>query len=354
MHISLLASLREGTGNNVTAERIQSMLTFDDHTCNLLDTNKLTEQEIASYHEHNKVDLYFGIHAFRAGRLLIKQEQIPFIIIFGGTDINEHINQEDKKEIMEEACKKAKYLICFTEAIKQKAIKNFNNIKSEKLKIISPSIFPPNFELANNSLSNYCKNQPISCNNFKELIGIRQTDKLFILPCGIRPVKDPLFLVNCFLHNNQNNDDIQSYLLIVGPILDDGYFKLLELQIKDNKNVIYYPNLQQNIFYGALLECESSVNSSLSEGLSNALLESLYLKVPIIARNIEGNRNVIIHEFNGLLYDTPDEFFECAKKLEDIHFRKQIIDNGYQYVHSNHSVTSETTGYQQLVLEFLE
>lgn len=49
------------------------------------------------------------------------------------------------------------------------------------------------------------------------------------------------------------------------------------------------------------------VNSSISEGMPNALLEAAALGVPVVARRIPGNCKVVRDGETGLLFDVADE-----------------------------------------------
>ena len=55
------------------------------------------------------------------------------------------------------------------------------------------------------------------------------------------------------------------------------------------------------------LRCASaSVNSSRSEGQSGAILESMHLRVPVVARRIRGNESLVQHCRNGMMFDSPE------------------------------------------------
>jgi glycosyltransferase involved in cell wall biosynthesis len=61
---------------------------------------------------------------------------------------------------------------------------------------------------------------------------------------------------------------------------------------------------------GAYMEANVVVSASISEGLSNALLEAASLGIPLLATDVPGNRYALLGEGGeercGLLYDRDD------------------------------------------------
>ncbi len=53
----------------------------------------------------------------------------------------------------------------------------------------------------------------------------------------------------------------------------------------------------------ALRECNLILNTSITEGMSQALLEAMDFEIPILARANDGNKELIIHNWNGLLFN---------------------------------------------------
>ena len=177
---------------------------------------------------------------------------------------------------------------------------------------------------------------------------MKKTDRVYLLPCGIRPVKDPFYLIDLF---NEWFESVQNvYLIIVGPVLDENYFKKLELKIDKSRSVMYHDRISQIDLYFSMLECNGIVNTSESEGLSNTILESMYLRVPVLARNIEGNSNIISHCHSGLLFDSPTEFQTLADMLENsLDLRTTITETAYRYVRTNHSFANESNNYLHIL-----
>lgn len=100
--------------------------------------------------------------------------------------------------------------------------------------------------------------------------------------------------------------------------------------------------------------CFAVVNSSTSEGMASALLESMALGVPVLARIIPGNSAVIKHKETGILYNSPEEFIALAKELKKSpQLRNYITTNAKKYIGEHHSVEKETKTYKWLVKKLI-
>ncbi|EHB01500.1 Glycosyltransferase 1 domain-containing protein 1 [Heterocephalus glaber] len=108
--------------------------------------------------------------------------------------------------------------------------------------------------------------------------------------------------------------------------------------------------MPQGDLHAALKSCSALVNSSLSEGMSAAILEAMDLGVPVLARNIPGNAAVVTQEVTGLVFADPQEFIRLAKRLvRDPMLKKELVANGRVYVSRWHSWDVERDTYQHLI-----
>ncbi|XP_069894072.1 glycosyltransferase 1 domain-containing protein 1-like, partial [Dipodomys merriami] len=126
---------------------------------------------------------------------------------------------------------------------------------------------------------------------------------VFLLICGLRQVKDPLFLVDAFSEWHEEEPGV--YLVIVGPEVDPEFTREVKARVKRASGVRLVGEMSQGDLHAAMKNCFALVNSSLSEGMSAAILEAMDLEVPVLARNIPGNAAVVEHEVTGLLFSDP-------------------------------------------------
>ncbi|XP_030438726.1 glycosyltransferase 1 domain-containing protein 1 isoform X1 [Gopherus evgoodei] len=355
MRLLLLACLRAQTGNATTAGRIQDHLEAVGHICSLKDAfGYENPSEIANLISAEKFEAALAIHLYKGGRLL-QGSRIPFGIIFGGTDINEDVKHEEKHRVMGAVLEEARFAVAFTEKMKELAAAEWPDARS-KIYIQTQGIMTT----------------PSATFNWKRFLqnaGIPQDTenlRLFLLICGLRRVKDPLYLVDVFSEWHRREPHI--HLVIIGPAYTIRFESELEWKInleqvdtqftsEVNEKVNRTPGVHllqeipQDDLHAAAKRCFAVVNSSISEGMSAAILEAMDLDVPVLARNIPGNAAIIQHKVTGLLFTDPQEFVQLSKSLmNDPTLEREIVTKAKVYVKKHHSWDCEREAYQNLVL----
>uniref|UniRef100_A0A1D5QCG1 Glycosyltransferase 1 domain-containing protein 1 n=2 Tax=Macaca mulatta TaxID=9544 RepID=A0A1D5QCG1_MACMU len=263
--------------------------------------------------------------------------QIPFGIIFGGTDVNEDANQEEKNTVMGRVLEEARFAVAFTESMKEMAQAQWPHAKG-KIYVQSQGIATT-------------PNAAFNWNTFLQRSEINHSaDNLhiFLLICGLRQVKDPLYLVDAFSEWHQEEPSV--YLVIAGPEVDPVFTREVKAKVRRAAGVRLIGEMPQEDLHAVVKNCFAVVNSSVSEGMSAAILEAMDLEVPVLARNIPGNAAVVKHEVTGLLFSSPQEFVHLAKRLlSEPALEKEIVVNGREYVRTYHSWQAERDAYQQLI-----
>lgn len=121
MRLLFLAVLRRHTGNAVTAQRVRDHLEAAGHVCVLRDAFDFeSPADVADLIMAENVEAALALHLYRGGRLL-QGHRVPFGIIFGGTDLNEDANQEEKSRVMGRVLEEARFAVAFTEPMKEMA-----------------------------------------------------------------------------------------------------------------------------------------------------------------------------------------------------------------------------------------
>lgn len=354
MKVLLIASLTSETGNFSTAERIQKCL----HECNIecwlrciscFSNGSLLSKFVSSH----GFECVLGIHAWRAGRLLLECP-VPFAIIFGGTDLNEHHKDKEKFETMKKVAERSSYLVAFSKPMKKLALMMWPT--SDGKIILQPQgvcVGPSGFKLHGylENIKNSLKQPPAlnGCQCSALCHDPESSDLIvFMLVAGLRRVKDPLYLASSIAE--WHKEDHRIHLVIIGPELDTEFAREVKSKVQRLPGVVVMESLLSCDLHAAIKDCFAVVNSSTSEGMASAVLESMALGVPVLARNIPGNSAIIQHRDSGLLFDTPEEFVELARELtESPTLHTHLTTNAKKYVSEYHSIEMERKTYRWLV-----
>ncbi|XP_057602598.1 glycosyltransferase 1 domain-containing protein 1 isoform X2 [Hippopotamus amphibius kiboko] len=323
------------------------------HVCILKDAFDFeSPSEISNFIKAENLEAAVALHLYRGGRLL-QGRGIPFGIIFGGTDLNEDVNQGEKNKVMGKVLEEARFAVAFTESMKETAQRQWKS-RQISLAVTCLALAQPH---AKDKI--YVQSQGIATvpnttfnwNTFLQRSEINQSaDNLhvFLLICGLRQVKDPLYLVDAFSEWHQEEPNV--YMVIVGPEVDPVFTREVKAKVKRTAGVRLIGEMAQEDLHAVVKNCFAVVNSSVSEGMSAAILEAMDLEVPVLARNIPGNAAVVKHEVTGLLFSDPQEFVQLAKRLvSDPELEKKMVANGREYVRMHHSWQVERNTYGHLV-----
>lgn len=123
------------------------------------------------------------------------------------------------------------------------------------------------------------------------------------------------------------------------------------------KNQLTAPNititgwsLDQKEVMSRLNSIDIYLQTSLWEGLPIALLEAMALEKPLVATNIIGNKDIVVHNENGYLFDTIEELDTIFKNLEDDITRNQMGAKGLERCRT---LFNTTTNFNQMKSVYL-
>ncbi|XP_068616991.1 glycosyltransferase 1 domain-containing protein 1 [Brachionichthys hirsutus] len=339
MRLLLIACLSPGTGNYATAARIRAHVEEAGHTCELRDAAEFrSSTEVANLLSQNPpFQGALAVHLFKAGRLLL-DTRVPFGVIFGGTDVNEDVKVEQKRVVMEQVLQRARFAVAFSDRLKE-ASETFLRSQSSKIYVQPQGV-------QTEAAEEFCWNDFLSSSG---LAGPRRDElRVFLLVCGLRRVKDPLYLVEAFSEWHQ--EDPLNVLIIIGPRVDPLFSVQVEAVVQRAAGVFLARERSRQELHAAVKRCLAVVNSSESEGMSAAILEAMDLGVPVLARDIPGNAAIVQHELTGLLFASPQEFVQQSRRLvSDGELRERVARNGQRYVEEHHGLNPERAVYQRLV-----
>ena len=124
---------------------------------------------------------------------------------------------------------------------------------------------------------------------------------------AVRPVKGTRRAID-LVEGYRRTRHIDLTLAIVGPMRDAEYGRELEPLMAARPWILQAGEIGRRDLPLWLRAADLILNTSDSEGLSNALLEALATGRPVVARDIPGNRALLGPSQAGWLFQTPEQF----------------------------------------------
>jgi glycosyltransferase involved in cell wall biosynthesis len=150
----------------------------------------------------------------------------------------------------------------------------------------------------------------------KSQLNIPQVSRLMTSVGSLKSVKGHKYLLQSFATFLQRSkDDWLLVLLGDGELRGELESQAHELRIQGS---VLFTGYQTNVPKW-LLASDLMVSATLSEGLSNALIEGCAAGCPVVATNVGGNPEIVRHGYNGLLVESesPEEMSEALIKLTE-------------------------------------
>ena len=122
------------------------------------------------------------------------------------------------------------------------------------------------------------------------------------------------WLINAFFEANLNKND---RLIIIGAGVKMDSLVKLTLDIGLGSRVEFMGEKNHDKVIEILLLSDVFVLPSDSEGMSNALLESMASNNAVIAANIPANKGLIVNGINGLLFSTIGDLSRCLYEVSN-------------------------------------
>ena len=95
---------------------------------------------------------------------------------------------------------------------------------------------------------------------------------------------------------------------------------------KDHANIDFLGYLPKNKVIPLIRGSFALIQPSLAEGISTTMLEAMACRIPIIASNVGGNKELIINNENGFLVN-PESINEINKKIIELSENKILVKN---------------------------
>lgn len=167
-----------------------------------------------------------------------------------------------------------------------------------------------------------------------------------------RPVKGYVYLIDAFAELAKGNQLLHLLFVGDGPDRPSLEAKVTALGLADRVTFLG----DQVDIPGVLAGVDLLVSSSLWEGLPMVVLEAMAAGVPVVATNVGGTPELVIHEETGLLVE-PQDVAGLAKAIQRLHtdatFRQRLAIAGQSFVCEQYSVVENVKRTQQLYRDIM-
>ncbi|WP_303722406.1 GPMC system family 4 glycosyltransferase [Malonomonas rubra] len=298
----------ETTGNHVTAERFAAKLPAHNWNCTIIETETDSPSAIEITLKNYLPDAVLLLHAYRSGKpwlLANAPKVLPLAVLMTGTDYNHDLHNPERAPIIEMLQQQASAIIVQNQLILPRLGKELPGIES-KLQLL-----PPGIRLGS---------EPFP---LRQKLKLLEGPPLFLCPAGIRPVKGNLELL---LMCDQIVEQQPNFnLVFCGPALDNDYTARFFDTLDARPWAHYLGEVPKMAMAETMRQADVILNNSVSEGVSNSLVEAAALGRPILATDIIGNRALVQHGKTGLLYFSQEQFVKHALQLiRDLKLRRRL------------------------------
>ena len=314
------------TGNAMTAERWRRSLVGMGLAVRVTATDGCTAQDLARDIDRFRPDILHVHNAYRAGGPLLEaahampRRDLPLVVSPSGTDMNLESRVPGRREIVGTVLRRADAVIVQSEEGRAR----LQEIVPEMMDRVS--LVPKSFVW----LGEEAHDLRASC-------GLGPEDVVFFMPAGIRPVKGNL---ECLLgFENVHRRRPGARIVFSGPALDKGYADRFRREVQRLQGFAsWIPPITPSAMRSAYESADVVVNASLSEGLSNVLIEGKAAGKPLLASDIPGNRWPVLGDPGdapmGLLFNPSEsgDFTDKALRLiDDDGLRLRLGEAGAAY-----------------------
>jgi colanic acid/amylovoran biosynthesis glycosyltransferase len=229
--------------------------------------------------------------------LVLQRNGIKFVTSCRGTSDNiKPYIEPGRKENLEQLFQQIDLVHCVSNEMLNRMVRDFGLMK-EKGFVNRPAIDIEKFGLRNEKIS---------------------TDKTVVISTGrLEYVKGFVF---AFLGIQQLiKEGIDLEFRILGGGKDEEYLRFLIQRLGLENAVKLLGPLSPERVYLELSEADVYLSSSLSEGISNAVLEAMSIGLPVVSTNVGGMSEVIEDGVTGLLVEpyAPDQIADAIKRYID-------------------------------------
>ncbi|MEQ8364964.1 MAG: glycosyltransferase family 4 protein [Cyclobacteriaceae bacterium] len=149
--------------------------------------------------------------------------------------------------------------------------------------------------------------------------------------------------------------DKPAKVILVG-VIEDEQLKRIIKGFKLPHQVFFEGNIPSSDAINYLPLFSMSVLCSVTEGLSQSLLEAMYMGIPVIATKASGNTDVVIDGVNGFLFENGN-LNELAHKIteldEDKLLWQRLSSEGRRTVKNSFTIEKTVSNYENFFIDLV-
>ena len=229
---------------------------------------------ILKIHEEWPTDVLLSSWLFPDGfaaASIADQLGIPSFLVAQGSDVHQYLQSAPRRKAILEACQKARGII--TRSASLAMMLNKAGVPKEKLHPIHNGTDTQLFQPANQA-------------DVRRQLNLAENSTVLLFVGNLLPVKDPLFLIQCFAALIQQFPQKKLRLVLVGkgPLRSAIENEATRLGIKDRIHLAGPLDSSQVARW--MQASDLLVMTSRNEGLPNVILEAQAVGLPIVATNV--------------------------------------------------------------------
>ncbi len=324
-------------GNTVTTLRLQMALRQRGFTVDLLSLEeKGWRDSLREYLINGKYSLVHGFNARYFGGVLAEfpeLQDLSLILTTTGSDLNYDLKNAGR-ELVLTAFAAAEKIIVFHDYF-QKLIEDAYPEFCSKLSTIPQGVWLED-------------SPPLK----REMIGLAADNIVFVLPSGLRPVKDIELSIDGLQGVYKDFPELR--LLIIGPVIDQDYGQKIKQRVKELNWVIYLGEVLHSEIGSYLSLADIILNTSQAEGQPQGLLEGMSRNKPAILTAVPGNLDIIEDGRQGFYIRNQEELAAAARKmLSSAESRQRMGWEAGKLAKEKFSLASEIQSYAELYHQVL-
>jgi glycosyltransferase involved in cell wall biosynthesis len=313
-------------GNSLTAERIKKGMIKKGMNVSVFDSSKDSVKETAEFNP----DIVHCLHGTRS-QLYISELyhhiSAPLVTTLTGTDYNSPKKPGTLSGKLSYMLNKSSAVITFNSFARALLLEIFPAF-SEKVHIIPQAV-----ELMTRNESR---------NSIRNKYEYTERDVIILMAGGIRKIKNLEYSLDACFEIEKENPHIK--LILAGPVIEQDSADQILSKGKELKCFSYLGELSQHETRRLMYASDIFLNTSISEGMSGAILEAMAESLPVIATRNSGNAALVDNNENGFLVGLNEQN-DLIEKLLRLISDKELRDNmgakGKEIIKKNHSAELE-------------